>query len=57
MSPCVNCPTRKTYARIFDVHISGEDCPYECEAYMKYQEVMKNAADSGGIDGSASGEL
>ena len=38
--PCVKCPERKYYAR-FDLHISGEDCPYECEEYEKWKAEQK----------------
>ena len=44
--PCENCPTRKMYARTFDAHFSGEDCPYECEEYERwkaFKEVLNNA--------------
>lgn len=33
VKPCDNCQTRKMYAHTFDMHIGGEDCPYECEEY------------------------
>ena len=35
--PCANCPTRKTYARLFDFHIWGDDCPYVCEMYERWE--------------------
>lgn len=35
-SPCNNCPEKQLYARIFDIHFSGADCPYECEEYERY---------------------
>ncbi len=38
-SPCKDCPTRKTYAKLFDIHISGEDCPYECEEWEQYKKM------------------
>lgn len=34
--PCKDCDTRKTYALLFDVHISGDDCPYVCEKYERW---------------------
>lgn len=36
-SPCIKCSERKFYAQRFDIHISGEDCPYECEEYEKWK--------------------
>lgn len=35
--PCQSCPTRKTYAKLFDVVIWGEDCPYECEEFEAWK--------------------
>lgn len=34
--PCKDCDTRKTYALLFDVHITGDDCPYVCEKYERW---------------------
>ena len=31
--PCAECEVRKTYAKLFDVHFFGEDCPQRCEEY------------------------
>ena len=39
IKPCKNCPTRKMYAKMFDFHFWGEDCPYECEEYNKWREI------------------
>ena len=39
--PCDECPTRDMYARTFDMHISGEDCPYECEEYEHWKQFQK----------------
>ena len=39
--PCDECQTRKMYARTFDMHISGEDCPYECEEYEHWKQFQK----------------
>lgn len=36
-SPCLNCATRKYYARCFDFHFSGDDCPYNCMEYEFYK--------------------
>ena len=36
--PCESCHTRKTYARLFDIHFFGEDCPYVCEKYDKWKK-------------------
>ena len=35
--PCNDCPTRKAYAKLFDMHIWGEDCPYVCEKYDEWK--------------------
>ena len=40
--PCNDCPTRKTYAKLFDVHIWGEDCPYVCEKYDEWKRRANN---------------
>ena len=37
-SPCKNCMERKFYAKAFDMHFSGEDCPYVCEEYERYKK-------------------
>ena len=36
--PCTDCPVRKTYARLFDVHVSGKDCPNECDRYRTWEK-------------------
>lgn len=28
---CKNCPRRKYYAKVYDMHFYGEDCPFVCE--------------------------
>ena len=40
-SPCNNCPEKQFYARMFDMHFSGADCPYECEKYEQYLKSSK----------------
>lgn len=40
--PCDNCFIRKMYARCFDKHISGEDCPYICEKYEDWKKEKLN---------------
>lgn len=40
--PCVKCPERKYYAMFYDMHFSGEDCPYECEEYEKWKSEQKD---------------
>lgn len=37
-SPCIKCPERQLYARMFDMHISGDDCPYECKEYEEWKD-------------------
>lgn len=27
---CQNCPIRKAYARQYDIHFYGADCPFNC---------------------------
>ena len=39
--PCKYCPTRKTLAKIFDIHVWGEDCPYVCEEYDEWKAAQK----------------
>lgn len=59
-SPCNNCPEKQLYARMFDIHFSGADCPYECEKYERYLRSSKEdayAASAGCTDGGADGEL
>lgn len=41
IEPCKNCHIRKMYAKTFDAHFWGEDCPYECEKYERWKEVQK----------------
>ena len=36
--PCTNCGIRKFYARKFDIHFSGEDCPYYCKEYDNWKD-------------------
>ena len=31
MSKCDKCEARIYFARMFDIHIEQDDCPYECE--------------------------
>ena len=35
---CKDCPARKYYAKTFDMHFYGEDCPFECEGDMPPME-------------------
>lgn len=34
--PCGKCRTRAEFAQVFDMHIWGDDCPYECEEYENW---------------------
>lgn len=36
--PCKDCPVRKAFAEAFDIHMSGEDCMYECEIYENFKK-------------------
>lgn len=40
--PCDYCQTAKFFARRFDMHIDGEDCPYECKRYEKWKVEQKD---------------
>lgn len=31
MSKCDKCEARIYFARMFDIHIEQDDCPYDCE--------------------------
>ena len=39
--PCADCHMRKEYAKYYDVHFWGDDCPYDCERYKKFAEYSK----------------
>lgn len=39
--PCENCLERKVYAKTLDIHIYGEDCPYECKEYEHWRQYQK----------------
>ena len=57
-NPCNDCLYRAMYARIFDMHFCGADCPYECNEYERYlKERIKDEGDSGNSYGSTDGEL
>ena len=43
--PCDDCSTRKFYAKKFDIHFSGEDCPYYCEEYDKWKDSREDLKD------------
>ena len=38
--PCDICITRQYYARAFDMHFYGADCPYDCELYEEWKRWM-----------------
>ena len=38
--PCDECPIRIMYAKMFDMCISGEDCPYKCEEYEHWKKFQ-----------------
>lgn len=51
-NPCRSCLVREIYAKMFDIHISGEDCPYfkctfgiECEKYEKWKDEQNKVKD------------
>ncbi len=35
--PCNACQLRNTLTKIFDAHIWGEDCPYECGEFADWR--------------------
>lgn len=39
---CDKCHIRKMYAKRFDLHIWGEDCPYVCPKYDKWKKEKIN---------------
>ena len=39
--PCRDCEARKAYARDFDMHFSGDDCPYQCDTWDEYKKKLK----------------
>ena len=39
--PCKNCPVRKWYAKNFDIHFWGADCPCECVKYERYKRAKE----------------
>lgn len=39
--PCDNCDTRKAYARMFDMHFFGDDCPYQCDTFDKWKRQQE----------------
>lgn len=47
--PCKTCKRRQYFARVFDMHFWGEDCPYQCDMYDAYkcyaEEENKHEAD------------
>ena len=36
--PCEKCKVRKGYARRFNIHFWGDDCPYECKKLKGFVE-------------------
>ena len=48
-NPCQRCQLRQYYAREYDMHFYGEDCPYRCDAYEEWNrragEEDKHEAD------------
>lgn len=68
-NPCEKCSIRKSYAKKFDIHFSGEDCLWYCEPYEKYKngedfdfnewlkEVSKYDSGTGTADRRSFGEL
>jgi len=45
--PCTKCQIRKWYAKKFDLHFSGEDCPYVCEPYETWKAEQKEGDQDG----------
>jgi len=41
IAPCQDCPTRMMFARSFDIHFWGEDCPYYCEEWEHWKEFQR----------------
>lgn len=36
-NPCDSCHKRREAAKYYDMHFSGEDCPYDCKEYKYYR--------------------
>lgn len=36
-NPCIDCHKRKEYAKYYDFHFWGDDCPYDCKRYKYYR--------------------
>ena len=49
--PCQDCPTRKWYARAFDIHFSGEDCFYICEEYENWKKEQEEPNENSDLHG------
>lgn len=45
--PCQKCEVRKMYAKRFDMHIYGDDCPYVCPKFDKWQDEKRKEVDDG----------
>lgn len=41
--PCINCHTRKYFAKVYDIHFFGDDCFYVCPEYDKWKAEQENA--------------
>lgn len=41
MTPCDDCFEREFYARVYDMHFYGEDCPVLCNAYRNYLKGLQ----------------
>lgn len=40
--PCKECKARKTLAKMYDMHVWGEDCPYDCRRYGEWKNRAQN---------------
>ena len=45
-NPCKDCPDKQWYAMRFDMHFSGDDCPYVCEEYERYKKEQEKAEET-----------
>ncbi|MBO4543256.1 MAG: hypothetical protein J5725_08770 [Bacteroidales bacterium] len=41
MSKCDKCEARIYFARVFDIHIEQDDCPYDCMIAIERNKKMK----------------
>lgn len=53
--PCATCSARKYYAKAFDFHVWGEDCPYQCPKYDQWK-FNQLRAEKDGVNDAETGK-